>query len=138
MEVRESATTQVGSTSSTDVLLVKGILAVQLALTLILPVAALAFGASVGLSALVGAAICASATAAFAFWAFRDIGMQAPGVLVGRLYVAEIAKIFLVLGLFVAAFAAIGDLNIPALVGAYFAVQVLPPVLVALGGRATK
>jgi len=123
---------------SSDVMQVKGVLAVQLALTLILPLAALAFGTSVALSALIGAAICVLATAVFAFWVFRDLRIQDPGVFVVRLYAAEIAKIFLILGLFVATFATICNLNVPALVGAYVAVQILPPVAVALGDRATK
>ena len=42
------------------------------------------------------------------------------------MYGAEIVKIVLILALFAVAFATLKDLNLPALLGAYFAVQVMP------------
>ena len=54
-----------------------------------------------------------------------------------RFYGGEIIKLSLILGLFVAAFTMIEGLNLPALLIAYFAVQVLPAVF-ASGWDARK
>jgi ATP synthase protein I len=111
-----------------DVLQAKRVLIVQLALTLILAVAALPLGISVALSVLIGAAVCLLANTIFAFWVFRQYRAQDPRSLAMRFYGAEAIKLSLVLGLFVVAFTTSDSLNIPALLVAYFAVQVLPAV----------
>ena len=64
----------------------------------------------------------------FASWVFRQYHARDPESLLMRFYGAEIVKLSLVLGLFVLAFATIEGLNLPALLAAYFAVQVLPAV----------
>jgi len=112
-----------------DVLRPERVLAVQLALTLILVAAALPLGISITLSVLFGAAVCLLASSIFAFWVFRQYRAQDPGSLVMRFYGAEIIKLFLVFGLFVIAFTTSDRLNLPALLVAYFAVQVLPAVI---------
>ena len=111
-----------------DVLQAKRILAVQLALSLILSAAALPFGSSVALSVLIGGAVCLVANSIFAFWVFRQYSARDPGSLLMQFYGAEIVKVSLILGLFVVAFMTIEGLSLPALLVAYFAVQVLPAV----------
>jgi len=125
-----------------DVLQVKGILFGQLILTLVLIAAALPFGVSIVLSVLVGAGICLLASALFAFWVFRHYRAQDAGAIVMRFYGAEVVKLFLVLGLFAVAFATSKDLNLPVVLAAYFAVQMLPPLFAsdrdARGGSQTR
>jgi ATP synthase protein I len=120
-----------------DVLLAKRILVTQLALTLVLTIVALIFGTSVALSVLLGAAVCLLANAIFAFLVFRQYRAQDPAVVVGRFYGAEVVKLSLILGLFAIAFATKAGINPPALLVAYFAVQVLPAVVASTwnGGR---
>ena len=121
-----------------DVLQAKRVLATQLGLTLILSAVALPFGGLVALSVLIGGGICLLANALFAFWVFRQYRAQEPGSLVLRFYGAEIFKLSLILGLFALAFATIEGLNLPALLAAYFAVQVLPAVFASsMGARST-
>ena len=123
-----------------DALQVRRVLIVQLTMTLVLPAVSLPFGTSVASSVLVGAAVCLVANVVFAFWVFRGYRAQEPGRLLLRFYGAEIVKLGLILGLFAAAYATIGEwLNLPALLIAYFAVQVLPAVFASTGGaRSTR
>jgi ATP synthase protein I len=78
------------------------------------------------ISVMIGAVVCLFANWAFALRVFRRYRAQQPGELVMGMYGAEIIKIVMILGLFSIAFATIEDLNLPALLGTYFAVQVLP------------
>jgi len=121
-----------------DVLQAKRVLLAQLALTLVLTVAAAPFGASIALSVLVGSSACLLATAVFAVRMFQGYRAQAPGSLLMRIYGAEAAKLALVLGLFGAAFATIEGLNLPALFAAYLAVQVLPAIVASQWGAGLK
>ena len=116
----------------------KRILIAQLALTLVLTALAAPFSVSVALSVLVGSVACVLATAVFAFWVFRRYRAQEPGMLLMRFYIAELAKLAVVLGLFAVAFTTIEGLNLPALLAAYFAVQVLPAVVASLWGAGPK
>ncbi|WP_295538606.1 ATP synthase subunit I [uncultured Thiohalocapsa sp.] len=84
------------------------------------------FGATVVESAAIGAGVCLLANWVFALRVFRHYRAQAPTELALRIYAAEIVKIALILGLFALAFATLANLNLPALLGTYFAVQVLP------------
>ena len=120
-----------------DALQAKRVLVIQLAMTLILTAGTLPFGMSVALSVLIGAGVCLLANAIFAVWVFREYRAQEPGSLVMRFYGGEIIKLSVILGLFVAAFTMIDGLNLPALLIAYFAVQVLPAVF-ASGWGARK
>ena len=121
-----------------DALQAKRVLLAQLAMTLVLPVATLPFGASVATSVLIGAAACLLATAVFAFWVFRRYHAQRPDKLLMRFYGAEVGKIAVALGLFVVAFVTVDRLNLPALLAAYFAVQVLPAVFAPRWGASPK
>ncbi|WP_089728964.1 ATP synthase subunit I [Candidatus Thiosymbion oneisti] len=106
----------------------RGVLVVQLALAPVLTVTALPFGLSVALSVLIGATVCLVANSVFAFQVFRQYQARDPQSLVGRFYGAELIKLSLALGLFFVAFVTIEGLSWPALLGAYFAVQVLSAV----------
>jgi ATP synthase protein I len=86
----------------------------------------LPFGVLALKSSAIGAGVCLLANWAFAFRVFRRYRAQQPGEIVLRMYGAEIIKIVLILALFSVAFVTVEDLNLPALLGAYFAVQVLP------------
>ena len=97
------------------------------------------FGWSALLAASIGVGVCLLANGVFAFWVFRKYRAQEAGALVMRMYSAEIAKIAMILILFAAAFALVDGLNLPALLGAYLAVQVLSPLFAdRLGARETK
>lgn len=122
-----------------DVLQVKRVLRTQLIVGLLAIAVALPFGTPAALSVLIGAAVCLLANMVFAFWVFRKYRAQEAGMLVMRVYGAEIAKIVLILVLFAVAFATLEGLNLPALLGTYFAVQVLSPLFATqLGARETK
>lgn len=112
-----------------DGLQAKRVLWMQLITTLAGSAAALFFGSAAALSVLIGGSVCTLANALFALLVFRRYRAQEPGMLVMRFYGAEIGKIALVLALFAAAFVLISGLNLPALLGAYFVVQVFPAML---------
>jgi ATP synthase protein I len=116
----------------------KRILIGQLALTLVLTAAAVPFGRPVAVSVLIGAGTCLLASAVFVLWVFRRYRAQRPDVLVLRFYGAEVVKLAVVLGLFALAFATVDGLNLPALVAAYLAVQVLPLVVAPNWGAGPK
>jgi ATP synthase protein I len=87
---------------------------------------ALPFGFAALKSAAIGAGVCLFANWVFALRVFRRYRAQQPGELAMQIYGAEVIKIVLILALFSVAFATLEDLNLPALLGTYFAVQVLP------------
>lgn len=107
----------------------KRVLSIQIAMTLGLSAIALYFGGIVAASVLIGAGACTLATGVFALLLFGRYKAQEPGSLVMRFYGAEIGKIAIILVLFAAAFALVDGLNLPALLGAYFVVQVFPAIL---------
>jgi ATP synthase protein I len=122
-----------------DALHAKRLLIAQLVLTGVLPtVTLLALGPSVALSVLIGAASCLLATAVFAFWVFRGYQAQRPEMLLTRFYGAEVAKIAVALGIFAVAFVSAEGLNLPALLAAYLAVQLLPAMFVPSWGARAK
>lgn len=106
----------------------KRILIAQLALMLILATAALPLGMPVAVSVLIGGAVCLVANSIFAFQVFRPYRAQDPKSLLVQFYSAELIKLSLALGLFAIIFVTNQGLNPPALLIAYFAVQVLPAV----------
>ena len=121
-----------------DALQAKRVLSIQVVMTLVLSTAALFFGGQSALSVLIGAGVCTLANALFALLVFRRYRAQEPGLLVMRFYGAEIGKLALILVLFAAAFALVDGLNLPALLGAYFVVQVFPAVLASSWAQADK
>jgi len=109
----------------------KSVLVVQLALAPILTLIGLPFGLPVALSVLIGVSVCLVANSVFAVQVFRGYRAQDPQSLVVRFYGAELIKLSLALGLFFVAFVTVEGLIWPALLGAYFAVQVLSAVFVS-------
>ena len=114
------------------------ILKVQSIFGLILTIITLPFGSPVAISVLIGAGTCWLANALLVAWVFRAYRAQALERLVLRFYSAEVAKIALILVLFGVAFAIYDELNIPALLGAYFLVQVIPTLIAARTGSRTQ
>jgi len=114
------------------------ILKIQSIFGLILTIIALPFGSPVAISVLIGAGTCWLANALLVVWVFRAYRAQAPERVVLRFYSAEVAKIALILALFGVAFAIYDELNIPALLGAYFLVQVIPTLIAAQTGSRTQ
>ena len=106
----------------------------QVWLAIALTGAALLFGPSVAWSVFIGAGVCILANLVFALWVFRSYRAQEPGALVLRFYGAEIVKIAVILALFVAVFALVEGLQVPALLGAYFIVQVVPALIASGSG----
>ncbi len=119
------------STQLTQPKLARRVLILQAILTSVASVGAMPFGSLTALSVLIGGSACLVANAAVVLWVFRDYRAQAPGALLTRFYSAEVGKIALLLGLFAAAFAAIDGLDLPWLLGSYFVIQVIPPILAA-------
>jgi ATP synthase protein I len=107
----------------------KRILVAQVVTTLVVTLVGLLFGPREGLFALIGGAIALIANALFAFRVFGRYRASEPGKLVGQFYGGELLK----LGFVALAFAAVillSDVLSPlAFFGAFFVVQVLPPVL---------
>ncbi len=117
----------------------KRLLQWQVVFALLAVLTAVPFGAMALQSAAIGAGVCLLANWIFALRVFRRYSAQAPGELVLRMYGAEIIKIVMILGLFSVAFATVEDLNLPALLGTYFAVQVLPALFASRpDARSTK
>lgn len=112
-----------------DRIQLKRLLMWQVVLALLAVLIALPFGVTALKSAGIGAGVCLLANWVFAQRVFRRYRAQQPGELVVRMYGAEVVKIVLILAFFAVAFATIETLNLPALLGAYFAVQVLPALL---------
>lgn len=98
----------------------------QVVFALVAIAAAALFGVVAAKSAAIGAGVCLLANWVFALRVFRRYRADAPTELALRIYIAEIGKIVLILALFTLAFVTLPNLDLPALLGAYFAVQVLP------------
>ena len=110
----------------------------QFILTLAFTAGALAFAQTTALSILIGGGACTLATSLFAASVFGPYEARRPQALVGRIIGAEIGKLLLVIGIFVFAFARVDDLNVPAMLAAYFAVQVLPAIIAPYWGAGSK
>ena len=119
-----------------DPLRVKRVLYIQIVMTLGLAALAFLVSRSLALSVFTGAGASTAANSLFALMVLKRYRAQEPGLLVMRFYAAEIIKIAVVLAVFVAAIVLLEDLNLPALLGAYFVVQVLPALLASETGTA--
>ena len=105
------------------------ILLAQAVATLVLTLVGLIFGPREGLFAFLGGATAAGANALFAYWVFGRYRADQPGKLVGQFYGAEILKLAFVALAFAAMIKLLDPLSPLALFGAFFVVQVLPPLL---------
>jgi ATP synthase protein I len=112
-----------------DALRAKRILVAQLVATLVVTLVGLTFGPRVGLFALLGGATATIANALFAFWVFGRYRAAEPGKLVSQFYGGELLKLAFIAAAFAAAVIWLDPLSPLALFGAFFVVQVLPPLL---------
>jgi ATP synthase protein I len=113
-------------------------LVIQVILTLILAGGVMAFSGAAALSILIGGGTSVLATALFAASVFGPYEARRPEALLGRIIGAEIGKLILVIGLFVFAFARVDGLNVPAMLAAYFAAQMLPAMIAPYLGAGSK
>ena len=107
----------------------KRILIAQAAATLVVTLIGLIFGPREGLFALIGGATALIANALFAYWVFGRYRAAEPGKLVGQFYGGELLKLGFVALAFAAVIILSDALSPMALFGAFFVVQVVPPLL---------
>ena len=108
----------------------KRILVAQAVATLVVSLTGLIFGPREALFALIGGAIAWIANALVAYWVFGRDRADEPGKLVGQFYGGELLKLGFVALAFAAVIIGSSDVLSPlALFGAFFVVQVIPPLL---------
>jgi ATP synthase protein I len=107
----------------------KRILIAQAVATLVVTLVGLIFGLREGFFAFVGGATATGANALFAYWVFGRYRAGEPGKLVGQFYGGELLKLAFVVIAFAAVIKLLDPLSPLALFGAFFVVQVLPPLL---------
>jgi len=107
----------------------KRILIAQAVATLVVTLVGLIFGPREGLFAFMGGATATGANALFAYWVFGRYRAAEPGKLVGQFYGGELLKLAFVVIAFAAVIKLFDPLSPLALFGAFFVVQVLPPLL---------
>ena len=107
----------------------KRILIAQAIVTLVVALAGLLFGYREGLFALIGGIIATSANALFAYWVFGRYRAAEPGKLAAQFYGAELLKLAFIALAFAVVIIGSDPLSPLALFGAFFVVQVLPPLL---------
>ncbi len=112
-----------------DIRRAKRILIYQSVLTLVLAGAAVLYDSAAGVSALLGGVITTAGNALFAVVMFGRYRAQDAGKLVFKFYGAELLKLGFVVAMFAVTFVWVAPLNVWALFGAFFMVQVLPPLL---------
>jgi ATP synthase protein I len=112
-----------------DITRAKRILIIQVVLTIVLAGAATLYEPAAGMSALIGGGITTVANGLFALMVFGSYRAQEAGKLVFRFYGAELLKLGFVVLMLALTFIWVTPLNLVALFGAFFLVQVLPPLL---------
>ena len=105
------------------------ILVAQVVATLVVTLVGLIFGLRAGLFALVGGATATIANALFAYWVFGRYRAAEPGKLLAQFYGGEVLKLAFIAVVFAAVIIWLEPLRPLALFGAFFVVQVLPPLL---------
>lgn len=112
-----------------DVHRAKRILIAQVVTTLVVALVGLLAGPQQGLFALIGGAIATASNALFAYWVFGRYKAAEPGRLVGQFYGGEMLKLGFTALAFAVVIIGFESLSPLALFGAFFVVQVLPPML---------
>ena len=107
----------------------KRILIAQAVATLVVTLVGLIFGLRVGFFALIGGVTATLANALFAYWVFGRYRAAEPGKLVGQFYGGEMLKLAFIAAAFAVVIIWLQPLSPLALFGAFFVVQVLPPLL---------
>jgi ATP synthase protein I len=105
------------------------ILIAQVVTTLIVSLIGLAFGLTEGFFALIGGATATVANALFAWFALGRYDAGEPGKVVGQLYAGEFLKLGFVAMVFAASILWLDPFSPMAFFGAFFVVQVVPPLL---------
>lgn len=112
-----------------DVIRARRILLIQLTVVLLTTLIATAIDLTAGISALAGGMAVLLSNGLFALLVFGRYRAQEADKLVFRFYGAELIKLCAIVTIFAMAFVWIKPLNLLALFGAFFLVQVLPPLL---------
>ncbi|TVQ90773.1 MAG: ATP synthase subunit I [Chromatiaceae bacterium] len=107
---------------------IKKLLVLQAIFAILAIAMSIPFGTAAVVSAGLGAIICVVANWLFAFWVFQRYRADQPERLLSQMYAGEMVKLVVILGAFVAAYVFLPGLNIIGLIGAFFVVQVVPPV----------
>lgn len=107
----------------------KRILLTQLVVTLLIALGALFYSPLAAMSALIGGGTATVGNAIFAVWVFGPYRSQNPQVMVVKMYGGELLKLLLIALIFTVVFVWMKPLNLPALLSALLAVQILPPVI---------
>jgi F0F1-type ATP synthase assembly protein I len=114
---------------SQDVNQARKIIVAQAIATLLITAAGALFGAWTALIAFIGGATATAANALFAFWVFGRYRAGEPGRLAGQFYGGELLKLGFVAVVFAAAIVWLDPFSPLAFFGAFFVVQVVPPML---------
>ncbi|MCB1801856.1 MAG: ATP synthase subunit I [Gammaproteobacteria bacterium] len=114
---------------SLDARRAKRILSAQAIATLVVTLVGLLIGPREALFAFIGGAIATIANGLFAYWVFGRYRAGEPGRLVAQFYGGEFIKLGFIGAAFAAAIVWLDPLRPLALFGAFFVVQVLPPLL---------
>jgi len=109
----------------------KQIMVVQAVLASVLGLMALAIGLAAAMSAAIGGGASLTANFLGALWAFRDYTAREPERILMRFYGAEVVKISVMIAILATALATLDGLNVPILLGAFFVVQVVTPLVAA-------
>jgi ATP synthase protein I len=105
------------------------ILIAQVVATLVVSLIGLTIGLTEGLFALIGGATATLANGMFAWLVLGRYEAAEPGRIVGQFYAAEFLKLVAIVTAFVLAMLWLDPVSPLALFGAYFVVQVIPPLL---------
>jgi F0F1-type ATP synthase assembly protein I len=105
------------------------ILIAQVVTTLIVSLIGLAFGLTAGFFALIGGATATIANGLFAWFALGSYDARDPGRILGQLYAGQVLKLGFVAIAFAAAILWLESFSPVAFFGAFFVVQVVPPML---------
>lgn len=105
------------------------ILIAQVVATSVVSLLGLMFGPNEGLFALIGGATATLANGIFAWFVLGRYQAAEPGRIVGQFYAAELLKLVVIVTAFVLAMLWLEPVSPLALFGAYFVVQVIPPLL---------
>ena len=105
------------------------LLLIQLMASVAIAILAWIIQAQAGISALVGGLASLTGNLVFAVWVFAPYKAHRPGGLLSRFFLAEIAKLVVIGLVFAAAINWLQPLNVVALFGSFFVVQVLSPLL---------
>lgn len=114
---------------SLDVARAKRILLIQSMVALLAALVAVAIDLTAGISAFIGGATVTISNGLFALLVFGRYRAQEADKLVFRFYGAELIKLGAIVAIFAMVFLWVKPLNLLALFGAFFLVQVLPPLL---------